>query len=358
MKRLLPLILVSLVAVAFAQTAQMRYGRIEFFGYGGFDLDRIRAALPLHEGDAITPSGDAVLGVTNRVKAAIKQATGREPTDVGTLCCDEHGDLTLYIGLPGHSVRNISYNPQPKASLQLPQEALTIYDETMDALTEAVRSHAGEDDSHGYALSTNPTLRSKQLAARSYALRHERLLLRVLESSSNARYRIAAAHLVGYMRQSNEQIKSLVRASHDEDDTVRNNAVRALGVLVRSGLHVAARIPAGQFIEMLNSGSWSDRNKSGGLLELLSQRRDPALLGRLRAEALESLIEMARWRDPGHADSARFMLGRIAGIEETRLQQLVQTGQVEQIISAARGVRWAESSTSVLYKKSIAAVAT
>jgi hypothetical protein len=45
---------------------------------------------------------------------------------------------------------------------------------------------------------------------------------------------------------------------------------------------------------------------------------------------------MARWRSRGHADFARILLGRIAGIEETRLQQLVGEGQVDQIIEALK----------------------
>ena len=43
---------------------------------------------------------------------------------------------------------------------------------------------------------------------------------------------------------------------------------------------------------------------------------------------------MARWRDPGHASDARMILGRVAGIEEKRLQKLVAGGEVEPILSA------------------------
>jgi hypothetical protein len=64
--------------------------------------------------------------------------------------------------------------------------------------------------------------------------------------------------------------------------------------------------------------------------------RDPTLLARLRRpEVLERLIEMARWRT-GHAESARNLLGRIAGIEEDRLARLVAEGQVDEIIAALR----------------------
>jgi len=117
---------------------------------------------------------------------------------------------------------------------------------------------------------------------------------------------------------------------------VRNNALRALGVLARSNPKVAARIPAEHFIAMLSSGSWTDRNKGGSLLDELSKRRDPKLLSQLRSRSVNSLIKMARWRDRSHADTFRMLLGRVAGIEETRLQQLVQAGQVEQIIAALK----------------------
>lgn len=340
MKRLLPLVLVSLISAAFAQSGQLRIGEIEFFGYDGFDLGKVRAVLPVHEGDAITESDEAVRGAINRIKEAVRHATGREPTDVQTVCCDERNQWMLFIGLKGKSVKNISYNPLPKSAIYLSPEALALYDEMIAVLMRAVQSGAAEeDDSRGYALSANPALRSEQLAARNYALSHERLILRVLESSSEARQRIAAAYFMGYARQSSQQIAALVRASRDSEEDVRNNAVRALWVLAKSSRATAARIPAEPFIEMLNSGMWADRNKAGLLLETLSVSRDQCLLARLRSSALESLLEMARWRDAGHAYAARILLGRVAGIEEARLQQLVQNSQTDEIISAVRATQ-------------------
>jgi hypothetical protein len=117
---------------------------------------------------------------------------------------------------------------------------------------------------------------------------------------------------------------------------MRNNSVRALGVLASSSERVSAWIPAEDFARMLNSGVWTDRNKAGLLLDVLSRRRDRRLLRVLRSQALESLVEMARWRDAGHASYARMILGRIAGIEEVRLQQLADSGKVEEIINAVK----------------------
>jgi hypothetical protein len=97
-------------------------------------------------------------------------------------------------------------------------------------------------------------------------------------------------------------------------------------------------IPAGDFVEMLNSGEWTDRNKAGGLLGELTRSRPARLLRTLRSRAFDSLAEMARW-EAGHAQSAREMLGRIAGIEESRLEMLVaDDSRVAEIVAAAKRV--------------------
>ena len=205
----------------------------------------------------------------------------------------------------------------------------------MDASSRAVQNgSAQEEGSKGFALSSDPELRSKQLATREYALRHERLVRDVLASSNSAEHRTVAAHFLGYARQSRMQIAALMRASYDLNDSVRNDAIRALAVLAQSSPKVADQIPAKGFVAMLSSGSWTDRNKAAFLLNELSKRRPPRLLNQLRSQALDSLIEMARWRVDGHAIFARTLLGRIAGIEETRLQQLVAGGQVDLIIQS------------------------
>jgi len=53
----------------------------------------------------------------------------------------------------------------------------------------------------------------------------------------------------------------------------------------------------------------------------------------LRAEALDSLLEMARWRSPGHAEAALTILGRIAGIDEDSLTKLTDAGDAAAIIA-------------------------
>ena len=340
MKRCVLLVVLSLVPVTLAQDKHNRIGEIDFYGYAGLDLDRVRAVLPLREGDDLPSSDDDFFDAISRVKESVKRVIGKAATDVAPVCCDAQGNTMIYIGLPGNSMRNVPHNRAPEGRLRLPSKAVSLYEQSMEANAAAVRKGAaGEDDSKGYALSADPRLRAKELATREYATHHERLVLKVLDSSRYAEQRIAAAYFLGYARQSRRQITALVRVSHDADETVRNNAVRALSVLAKSNPKVAAQIPAEDFVAMLSSGSWSDRNKAGWLLSELSTTRNRKLLDQLRAQALDSLIEMAHWRSYGHAYAFRILLGRIAGIEETRLQNLVDTGQVEQIVKALQQSR-------------------
>ena len=186
-----------------------------------------------------------------------------------------------------------------------------------------------EDDSTGYALAHDHESRSLQLKLREYALTHESELLSMLESSADARQCVTSANALGYARKSTGQVAALVRASRDPDDDVRNEAIRALGVLASSDHRLASQIPATNFIDMINSGTWSDRNKGSFLLLELTRNRNPALLTALQTRPMDSLIEMSKWRS--HELPSRFVLGRIAGIPEERLLLLV-SGQLEPIL--------------------------
>src|SRR5256884_1868283 len=336
MKCVLLLIVLLFAPVIDGQNKPKRIGAIEFYGYAGLDVDEVRAAIPVHEGDLFTTSDDSFFETLNRIKKEIKRVTGSPPSDVAAVCCDPQGNYWIYIGL-GNSVRTTPYNPVSEGKLRLPTRIVELYEQTNQLSSELVgKGIASEDRSKGYALSNDASLRAKQLAKRAYALSHELLLHRVLRLSSDPEQRTVAANFLGYARQTRAQIGDLVWASHDVDAGVRNDSIRALGVLAESSPKVASQIPPEGFVEMVSSGSWTDRNKAGFLLDELSKRRDPKLLRQLRLGSLESLIEMARWRGRGHADFARILLGRIAGIEEGRLQQLVDAGQVVQIIQALK----------------------
>jgi hypothetical protein len=65
-----------------------------------------------------------------------------------------------------------------------------------------------------------------------------------------------------------------------------------------------------------------------------TDKRDPAVLAEIRAMALPSLVEMARWKAIGHAQPAIFLLGRIGGMSEDDIQAAIDRGDRQAVISA------------------------
>ncbi len=308
--------------------------KIDFFGYGHFDVTKLPPVLPIEPGEPIKDADWSTY--KSRIAEAIRSQTGKPPTDVTRLCCDENGNSVIYIGVAGTSSVAVQHKPAPTGNARVPAAALKLNQETEEALNKAVLAgRAQQDNANGYALSTDPDLRAKELQIREFALAHEALLRTVLSSSSDAEHRAIAAEFLGYANVSARQIADLTEAARDPDEGVRNNAVRALGVIASSSQQRARMILPKPFIALLKSDKWVDRNKGGWLLINLTASRDPKLLKQLRKEAMDALIEMARWQFAGHASFARRLLGRIAGIEEAKLNTLIDS-QPEAIIAAAK----------------------
>lgn len=322
---------IALFAFLAAPAEQKRLGAIDFFGYAGMDVESVRRALPFDEGDA-APEDVSVW--QQPARDAVLRVTGRPATDVATACCDGKGRWVVYIGLPGSSSIVPEYRAAPTGSARLPRELTLLEKEYSAALFAAAMKSAREEDSTGYSLAKDPALRTKQLELRQLALRHEKRVYKVLATSSDAEQRAFAAIALGYANQTDAQIGALVRAASDPEGIVRNNAARALMVLAGGRPKLRGQIPPGVFIDLVRSGTWTDRNKGGAVLLSLTERGNPRLLAELRSRALEALVEMARWKSSGHADPARVLLGRIAGIEEQRLRELVATGRVDAILEA------------------------
>ena len=319
-----------------AQPPGFRVAAIEFFGQKGVDTAAIRAALPFREGDELLQEA----AVKERVRAVVLQSIGKEPTDVARVCCTADGGVLLFIGIPGGSYRKFAYGPEPTGHARVSTE-LEQLDERLDqAIVAAVRKGgdaALEDDSKGYALMKDPEARSVQLALRRYAIAHERELFQVLEFSADSKQRAIASEALGYARQSPRQVRALMRAARDPDEGVRNNATRAIAVLAHANHGLVSQISPDTFIEMLNSGIWTDRNKGAMVLVSLTATRDPAVLTKLKATALDALIEMTSWRAVSHAYHARMLLGRVAGIPEKQLEELAWKGPSQAIIDALAG---------------------
>ena len=339
MKKPFSLAIVVMLTAGLSQTENVRIGQIDFFGTLGIDVQKVRSELNVLEGEEF--SEDKISALRDRINRAIELSVGHVSTDVSPVCCDDHQNLIVYVGLGGRNTVRIPVLDAPTGSTCLPTRAINLYDQAMDAVKEAVmKGNAGEDDSRGYSLSNDPGLRARQLAMHNYALAHERTLKRALQGCKTPEHRRAAAEILGYARRSAGQVAALVRATHDGDPDVRNNALRALWVLAMASVEASAEIPGQDFVDMLNSGNWHDRNKAGALLASLTVVRPRPLLERLRTTALPSLIEMAQWENPGHAYSSRVLLGRIAGLDDAQIQNLIATSSVNKIIAAAQQHTW------------------
>jgi hypothetical protein len=316
---------------------QFKVGPINYFGYGGLAVDKLRTVLPLHTGESVSFASFPM----DALRQAVQETIGSPPTDVAIVCCDAEQRLLIYVGLSGTTSRALATHPAPTGQAHLDPEGLKLYDEDMAALQQAItHGKTEEDDSQGYAVSADPELKAVNLAMRSYALDRGPELIDVLRQSNDPKQRIAAAQLLGYSRSSSAQVEAPSQAVADPDETVRNNATRALEVLASSSHSEPLTMNAQPAIQMLFSGKWSDRNKAGLLLMRLTDTASPALLQTLRAQALEPLIEGASWTgDPGHSDLFLILLGRIAGLSKTALDDMVERNDVQAAVQAARAAK-------------------
>jgi hypothetical protein len=305
--------------LARAATAGDRVDLIEFFGYQGVDLEAVRKALPIREGGVFDNK------MRPQVREAVKSVTGGNVTDIASICCNEQGRPVLFIGLPAESTHAFRLNAKPVGTARIAAEPLALFARLDQAIIAAIKKGGDapqEDDSQGYALIHDPPARKLQLQLRDYIRAHEAELYDVLANCGDDDQRSKAAVAIGYASRSPRQIAALVRASRDPDAGVRDEATRAIGVLLRADAAVANQLPAVDFIEMAGSGVWMDRNKASMVLNELTRSRDPKLLAQIESQAWIPLLEMARWRDTGHAVIPRFVLGRIRNIPEEQLVPL------------------------------------
>lgn len=292
---------VLVLCFAAALSARDRIAAIEFFGSKGIDVEAVRRALPFHEGDPHPKH------FKQQAIDAVQRVTGHPPTDVSAICCISDGDGVIFIGLPGASTHPFRYDAAPGGDAPPARDLVRLAEAKDKAWSDAVRRGASEEDgSPGYSLLKEPRARAAQLALRDYARRHEEEIIRTLETDRRAGNRALAADALGYGTRTPRQLAALVHAARDPDDSVRNDATRALWEILRA--EPSAGVPAAPFIEMVQSGIWTDRNKASLVLEQLA--KDPPVREQARREAGDALAEMAAWREEGWALSARSILGR------------------------------------------------
>lgn len=320
-----------------------RVAHIYYYGYEGLDLKKVKAALPLKAGDWVTLGHGDWARTEKQIHAAVLAATGEPPSGGAGVCCSQDGGVFVFVGLRGASYRKEVWRAAPTEDLHVGRRGMRLYRAWVKAFTKAVESgNSLEDDSKGYALNHDAAVRKIELQMRAWAAGEdadrEPQLIEVLDDAKDGEQRAAAAELLGYADRSQEQIQALTDAAEDEDAEVRNNAVRALGVLASTGRGVAVQVDMKPLVDLLYSGTWTDRNKASWLIANLTESRDPQMLAQLRRTAMAPLVEGARW-DAEHAGFFLTILGRIGGINEKKLEGMIAAGDRGGILAAAEAAK-------------------
>jgi hypothetical protein len=326
------LLILALLVPAQVRAQMPPVGTIEFYGARTVPVVRLREVLRIKAGDAAT---SALLDEARRLETV----PGVARAAVDAVCCED-GKTTVYIGIEETGTPATAFRPAPTGDVQLPAEILEAYAAFEAAFTQAIQAgDFTEDDSAGHAFMHFPAARAAQERFFHLASHNRAVLTSVLHQSANQEHRAIAAQVLAYSPAKRTIVPDLVQAIRDPYSGVRNNAVRALALIAGFARRHPDRgivVPAEPLVDLLNSLVWTDRNKSSLALMQISESRDSALLRTLKERALPSLIEMARWKSPGHAMAPFLILGRIGELPENEIFTAWENGRREEIIRAAQ----------------------
>jgi hypothetical protein len=324
-------LLLCLFARAYAQVP--RVDVIDFYGLHKTTEAKVREAIGIKEGDPLPASkGDAeerldnIPGVAESHLEAVYDAK----------------KMVLYAGLEERGAPHFDIREAPEGDMKLPEVMTKEYRNFVEAAAAAARNNiVAEDLTQGQARSADPETRKIQDRFPLFATDHLAELRDVLRNSSDEDQRAIAAYIIGYAPNKRDVINDLQYALKDADAGVRANATRslvAIEVLAKLDKTQAIKISPTWFIEMLNSLSWSDRTRAVMALMVLTDQPDSSILDQIRDRALQSLIDMARWKTLAHALPPYLLLGRIAGLPEADVQAAWSRGDRDWVITQATGL--------------------
>lgn len=323
----------TVVLSLFAQAP--RIALIDFYGLRKLSAEELRKALGVREGDPLPPSkGDA--------EERLEQVRGVVRARLEAVCCEDGGAI-LYVGIEERGAPHFDYRLPPSGAVTLPEEITQLYERFLLLYREAARQGVGEDYlARGHALSLDPAVRALQERFPALVDKHLSRMRDVLRNSADEGQRAIAAQMIGYATKKRLVIDDLQYALRDPDDDVRYSAIRALVAIAKLGERepeLDLKVEPTWLIEMLNSLLWNDRMKAAEALAILAERRDPRLLAHLRERALDSVIEMARWKQLRHALPAFLLAGRLAGLSEEEIQDAWTRGDREAVVGRLEALR-------------------
>jgi hypothetical protein len=335
----------TLVVVWLAQGAgageERDIAAVETYGLHRVDRKRVLDVANLHEGDRAPRSleGKAITGRLQNIRGVKRAALVVVVAPFKTEKGGTVGRPIVYIGIQESDQPDVKFRPAPTGSVTVPKAIAKVYADYQRTFLESSRlNDFSEDDSNGYALMGNAGARAVQRKLPALADDHYDLLLDVLHNAKNADQRAMAATLIGYASNKKRATSDLVLGTQDANELVRNNAVRALSVLLnyaRAHHDLGIDVSTDWCLDLLESLTWTDRNKAMAVLNAATADRDAAVLAKLGQRSLPSLVEMARWKSAGHAMMAFLLVGRIAGLSDEEISKAWKAGEQEKVIERA-----------------------
>lgn len=304
---------------------------IDFYGVKKVPIEKLRKALGLSEGSPMPAS-------KGETELKLNMVTGVVGAQLQAICC-EAGKAILYVGIEEKGTVHFVYRAEPDSEMQVPQDVEAAYLAFLEQVTEAAKANIPEEDlTEGHSLMRYLPAREAQQKFVELAENHGAALKEVIRKAGDPAHRAMAVYVLGYAKDKTRVVDDLFYALKDADETVRANALRALGAItVKAKLDPDSeiKVPATWFIEMLNSLSWSDRTQAARFLVNLTDTRDPRVLLQIKERALDAVVEMAKWKHAEHSLPAYILLGRIAGLPEEDLQHAWSTGERDLMIKRA-----------------------
>jgi hypothetical protein len=344
-------ILVAVCLLSRANADEKGIAFVETYGLHRVDRQRVLDVVNLRAGDqpprsvqwkAITGRLERISGVK---RAAIVVVTVPFESDKGGTV----GRPIVYVGVQESDQPDVQFRPAPTGNVTLPAEIIAIHKDFERAFLASIKQNDfSEDDSNGYALMGNAAERAIQRKFPALADQHYERLVDVLNNSKHADQRAMAATFLGYASDKKRAVSDLVTGTRDANELVRNNAVRALSILMkyaRAHRDLGIDVPTDWCLDLLESLTWTDRNKALAVLDAATADHDAALLASLRQRSLPALVEMSHWNAPGHGLMTFLLVGRIAGLTDPEIYQAWKAGKRDEVIeravkaSAARSAR-------------------
>jgi hypothetical protein len=337
-----------LVTAALLCAEAPRVGDIEFYGLHKLSEQKLLHMLHLKPGDPLPPSkGD--------LEENLEKIPGVVLAHVEAACCEE-GKTTLFIGIEEKGAPHLAFHTPPSGEATLPGDVVDIYQQFLEKVRDAAhRGSTAEDLTTGHSLMADPAARLVQFQFADFAAEHLALLQDVLRDSGDEEQRAMAATIIGYAPNKKDVVNDLENAMQDSDEDVRSNALRALNaiaVLARLEPRRGIQVSPTWFVEMLNSIVLSDRTRAANALVSLTDR-DPnaarapiaaqtaatpdvaAALDQIRDRALDSVVEMAQWKNLQYALPSFILVGRLAGMNEQEIQKAWTSGGRQAVIGIA-----------------------